>query len=180
MTTPRRRPDLPEVIVTPRLVLRQGRAADATALAEAVGESLDVLAPWFRWAETLQRWGEPGDLGCRARIAEERYRAGEDPTYFAWDRDDPGRLLGEFVLLSRDWHYDALTYLGWVRRSAWGRGIALEAGDALMDEAFTRARAAVVEAEVDGRNAPSRRLLGRLGFAPYGYTPAGERWAREG
>jgi RimJ/RimL family protein N-acetyltransferase len=42
--------DLPETISAAPLVLRRSRVADAGALAAAVGESLEHLAPWLAWA----------------------------------------------------------------------------------------------------------------------------------
>lgn len=54
-----------------------------------------------------------------------------------------------------------------------GRGIAREAVCALLDEAFTQAGLARVSAYCVPENAPSRRLLARLGFSAEGVLPRG-------
>ncbi|WP_404712317.1 GNAT family N-acetyltransferase [Sphingomonas sp. MMS24-J13] len=46
----------------------------------------------------------------------------------------------------------------------WGRGLAREALEPILDRAFDVHGLAYVEADVDPRNEASRRLLGRLGF----------------
>lgn len=78
-----------------------------------------------------------------------------------------------------------------------GRGIAREAVCALLDEAFSQAALVRVNAYCLPENAPSRRLLERLGFSSEGVLPRGatvnghivdvlmhrmerERWAQSG
>lgn len=82
-------------------------------------------------------------------------------------------------------------------REARGKGVAFEAVRALLDEAFDRAGLSRINAYCVPENAPSRRLLERLGFAfegvlPHGATVSGtpvdvlmhrmdlERWRQSG
>ena len=43
---------VPELIPTPRLIIRSARVSDAAALNAAVAESLDALRPYMPWAQT--------------------------------------------------------------------------------------------------------------------------------
>jgi RimJ/RimL family protein N-acetyltransferase len=169
-------PYIPETLVTSRLVLRRARADDGPALGRALAETLDELVPWFRWADSLKRWGSAEDLAVRAHVAEKRYQLGCDPTYFLWDRDEPERLIGEIALKTEGWRFKVLTYTVWVRKTAFGQGFASEGSRALLDAAFRRADADFVEAECAYRNFRSRRLLTRLGFERFGSTHDHERY----
>jgi [ribosomal protein S5]-alanine N-acetyltransferase len=58
-----------------------------------------------------------------------------------------------------------------LRRSAWGRGYAREALEALLAFAFDELRLHRIEADVDPRNGRSLHTLERLGFRREGYLP---------
>ena len=62
--------------------------------------------------------------------------------------------------------------------SEWGRGYANEAVTALLDWGFEHLALNRVEADIDPRNAPSARLLERLGFLREGHLR--ERWIVDG
>lgn len=55
-----------------------------------------------------------------------------------------------------------------LRRDRWGRGIATEAVSLALDWGFRTLGLHRVEADIDPRNLPSRKLLDRLGFASEG------------
>ena len=62
--------------------------------------------------------------------------------------------------------------------SEWGQGYASEAVTALLDWGFEHLELNRVEADIDPRNAPSARLLERLGFLREGHLR--ERWIVDG
>lgn len=53
----------------------------------------------------------------------------------------------------------------------WGQGLAQEIGSALIEYALDERGWASVEASTDAPNAPSLRLMERLGMRPYGRAP---------
>ena len=63
-------------------------------------------------------------------------------------------------------------------RAHWGRGLMHEALTALVGHAFGAMGLRRLEAEVDTRNAPSARLLARLGFTKEGLLR--QRWISKG
>ena len=91
---------LPEHIAADRLVLRRPRREDAPAVAEAIAESLKELAGWFQWAQLLQRFADPEDMGDRATVANLRFDDLHNPVYFIWEGD---RLQGEVILDNPLW-----------------------------------------------------------------------------
>ena len=49
----RKRLMIPDVIETPRLIIRTMQPADVTGLNAAYQSSLERLAPWFPWARKI-------------------------------------------------------------------------------------------------------------------------------
>ena len=166
---------LPEHIAADRLVLRRPRREDAPAVAEAIAESLKELAGWFQWAQLLQRFADPEDMGDRATVANLRFDDLHNPVYFIWEGD---RLQGEVILDNPLWEEErALEMEVWLRRPAWGRGLATEAARAALRHVFEVERCQLVEARIESRNRASRALFTRLGFQRYGFRRDHERFA---
>ena len=72
-----------------------------------------------------------------------------------------GRVIGKAGV----WQGDEIGYI--IARSAWGKGLATEAVNAVIARAFTQGRARL-HADVDPRNARSIKLLKKLGFRETG------------
>jgi RimJ/RimL family protein N-acetyltransferase len=142
---------------TPRLLLRPGFPEDAPALALAIADESIVrnlaTVPW----------------PYRVRDAEAFLAGPRDPvlpSLLAFERGEgPPQLVGACGLGRRPSGAVELGY--WIARSAWGRGFATEAGEALI--AIARAiRLERLEGSHFLDNPASGRVLEKLGFRPTG------------
>ncbi len=144
---------------TPRLLLRPGWAEDAEALALAIADERIVrnlaTAPW------------PYTL----RDAEAYLASPKDPvlpSLLVFERTDSApRLVGACGLGRKPSGLIEMGY--WVARAHWGRGIATEAGTALIEIARTLGLAQLEAAHFTD-NPASGRVLEKLGFEPVGIT----------
>lgn len=142
---------------TPRLLLRPGFPEDAPALAHAIADQAIARnlasVPWpyhVRDAEAFL--ARPRDPVLPSLLIFER-------------ADGAPRLAGACGLGRRPSGGVELGY--WIARGAWGRGIATEAGEALV--AIARAlRLTRLEASHFLDNPASGRVLEKLGFEPGG------------
>jgi RimJ/RimL family protein N-acetyltransferase len=142
---------------TERLLLRPGFPEDAPALAAAISEERIVRnlanAPWpytIRDAEAFL--AQPRDPVLPSLLITER-------------TDGAPRIVGSCGLARRPSGAVELGY--WIARPHWGRGIATEAGAALVDIARAL-RLPALEASHFVDNSPSGRVLEKLGFRPTG------------
>ena len=142
-------------IRTERLLLRPGWPEDAPALAAAIGhESVAMKLARLPWPYTLahaQDWlsQEPGGL---------------PNLQILWRSEHALELVGGVGIHDQDGEPE-LGY--WVTPAYWGRGIATEAGRALLNAAHMLGVTRVVSGHfVD--NPASGRVLGKLGFVPTG------------
>ncbi|MFK7882290.1 GNAT family N-acetyltransferase [Roseobacter sp.] len=133
-----------ECIHTERLALRPFRDADATRVAEFIG-NLAVS----RWLTRVPHPYGPED----ARRFFARH-AGDDLVLAVTQADD---VIGGCTI------EDDLGY--WLGQPFWGRGYAFEAASALVDRAFRRGRTNLRSGYMLG-NAASARVLSKLGFRP--------------
>lgn len=142
---------------TPRLLLRPGFPEDAPALASAIGDETIVrhlsVVPW------------PYTL----RDAEAFLASPRDPvlpSFLIFERTQGApALVGSCGLGRRPSGAVELGY--WIARPFWGRGIATEAGNALIDIARTLGLAQL-EASHFIDNPASARVLDKLGFESTG------------
>jgi len=150
--------------ITQRLFLRPGWREDAPALVEAIAEEAIVrnlaTAPWpysFADAESfLMRERRPHDAACLIFLRGE----------------GAPRLVGG-IGLGRTPDCGGEPEFGyWVARPYWGRGIATEAGRALIANARDTLRLRRLEAGHFLDNPASGRVLAKLGFRPTGVTRA--------
>lgn len=142
---------------TPRLLLRPGFPEDAPALAVAIGDERIARnlanVPWpygLRDAEAFL--AAPKDPVLPSLVITER--TGKAP-----------RIVGACGLARRNSGAVELGY--WIASTDWGRGIATEAGRALVDIGRTL-RLPALEASHFLDNAASGRVLEKLGFEPTG------------
>lgn len=152
----------PPVLVTERLLLRELRLADATAVAAGAGDPrvarflLAVPSPYpvalaRRWITARIAWWELG-RGVTLAIAR---------------RDAPDALLGTVSL--RRHARDRRAELGyWLAAPAWGRGHATEAAAAAVDLGFRQLALARIYAQVIVGNDASMRVLTKLGMMSEG------------
>jgi RimJ/RimL family protein N-acetyltransferase len=142
---------------TNRLLLRPGFPEDAPALAAAIGDE--------RIARNLANVPWPYGL----RDAEAFLAAPRDPVLpsllIAERTGNAPRIVGACGLARRPSGAVELGY--WIASAHWGRGIATEAGRALVDIARTL-RLPSLEASHFLDNPASARVLEKLGFTPTG------------
>ncbi|HWT11337.1 MAG TPA: GNAT family N-acetyltransferase [Allosphingosinicella sp.] len=144
---------------TERLLLRPGWGEDAPALFEAIGDEAIVrnlaTAPWpYRFADAeafLARERGPLDVRCLIFL-----RTGGAP-----------RLVGG-IGLGRMPGGDEVELGYWIARPYWGRGLATEAGRAVIANARHSLRLKTLVAGHFLDNPASGRVLAKLGFRPTG------------
>lgn len=142
---------------TPRLLLRPGFPEDAPALAVAIADEAIVknlaTAPWpYRMRDAEAFLASPRDPVLPSLLIFER------------GNSEP-RLVGSCGLGRR---FSGAVELGyWIARPFWGRGIATEAGVALVDIARTLGLRQL-EASHFIDNPASARVLDKLGFESSG------------
>ena len=142
---------------TPRLLLRPGFPEDASALASAIADKAIVrnlaVVPW----------------PYRIRDAEAFLASPRDPvlpSFLVFERTDGApRLVGSCGLGRRPSGAIELGY--WIARPHWGRGLATEAGKALVDIAKALGLSSL-EGSHFLDNPGSGRVLEKLGFEPVG------------
>lgn len=164
-------------IQTERLVLRRFRPYDATAFAAYRGEP--AVARYQSWDETYSVADAEGMIASLAEV-----HPGEPGEWFQFAVTDrlTDVLVGDCGL-----HVDGSdprrAEIGYTLAPAHqGRGFATEAVDALVGYAFDTLGLERIQATADERNAPSIRVVERLGFeavARVHTTFKGERCVEE-
>ena len=156
---------VPERLLTERLVIAAPRAGLGQALNAAVCESLDELKPWMPWAQTAPSIEESEAV---MRNLQAKFILRSDLTYQFYLRlpgsEQAGRLLGGTGLHRFDWAVRRFEIGYWIRTSAQGQGYVSEAVQALARMAFDELRARRVEIRMDERNLRSRAVAERCGF----------------
>ena len=147
-------------IQTERLLLRTPRRGDLTALDTAIRETLDELVLWLPWARPGHKRADTRQYLRHARVARSHRSAFE----FLLARPDTEEVCGMASLHRIDWLRRSAGIGYWVRRGAWGQGIATEAGHALVTEAFRVLELYRIEAHVATENKSSQRVIEKLGF----------------
>lgn len=148
---------LTPTLQTARLRLRPVTDADATAL-DALHRDVEVLRFW-----DSPPWREP-DRAARFVAASHRMAEDDAGVRLAIERREDAAFAG-WCALSR-WSPQhrsaAITFI--LAREAWGRGLATEAGEALLGWGYATLPLHRVQGEVDTRNIASARVLEHLGF----------------
>jgi RimJ/RimL family protein N-acetyltransferase len=154
-----------------RVDLRWLTRDDAPAMFAIFGDP-DVMNWWStsaleRPAEALDLIDEIHELFATRRL----FQWG-----VCWRETD--EVVGTCTLLNHDPAHLRAEIGFALRRSAWGRGLATEAVQLLLDFAFGTLGLHRIEADADPRNERSLRLLERQGFRREGYLR--ERWHHNG
>jgi ribosomal-protein-serine acetyltransferase len=140
------------------VAIRPHRLEDVDALFEAASESTAEVYPWLSWCrpgytrEEAQAW-LPGSI--------ERWNSGEQFEFAIVDRQ--GHYLGGCIInrFNVDDGYANLGY--WVRTSATGRGVAVQAVRLLRDWTFARTDFQRLEIVVATENHRSARVAEKAG-----------------
>lgn len=159
----------PPTLHTDRLTLRPHCAVDLSAchalwsdpavVRFVGGAAQDRQAVWFRLLRYAGMWSL---LGYGMWVVQDRAT---------------GAFLGEAGLLSAKRGIAALDGVpeaGWVfGPAAWGRGIATEAMQAVLDWADRALEADTIRCIIEPDNAASMKVAAKLGFLPYGQAELG-------
>ena len=151
----------PPVLAGDRVRLRAPCAGDA-----------DALLALFSDPAVMRYWSHP-PLATRAEVEAKLARWADGfaaRSGLSWTLTDARAdvAIGSCSLFRIDPEHRRAEIGYALRRDRWGRGLAREACAALLDWAFGPLGLHRVEADVDPRNAASRGLLLRLGFASEG------------
>ena len=153
--------DIPTYLATDRLILRPPRAEDAAVVLQNVRASLPELRPWMPWATDAY------DL----RSAEEwaRRSAGQfllrRELHFCLFLKDDRTHVGTCGIFDFDWRVPRCDFGYWLATPHWGNGYMSEAVTALTHLAFNILEMNRVEIGIDIRNARSRCVAERCGYA---------------
>lgn len=163
----------PERIVTPRLVVRRWRVADAPLLRAAIDASLPELQRWMAWARD-----EPAPLDALAlRIAgfEASWDAGREFLYGIFppgEREAYGSCGIHPRADDRAQPPDHAEVGYWIRTDVTGLGYATEVARALVDAAARLPGLSHVEIRCDPHNVRSAAVARRLGLRHVRTIPA--------
>jgi RimJ/RimL family protein N-acetyltransferase len=149
------------MLFTPRLALRAPRVEDAEALT-----AINRLG----WQQVGNRLRSLDDT--RAQIAAEAARAADAPGWYQYvvERRDGGRVIGH-VAINLEGPGPRQAEIGYgLLPDSMRQGFAAEAVARVLSELFGPAQLHRVVAIAAAANAPSRRLLERLGFRLEGET----------
>lgn len=150
--------EVPEEIVTERLVLRAPHPDYAREMNTAVCESIEELRPWMPWAAEPPTLEESRAQASRAR---EAFLAREDLQLILFLGD---RIVGSSGLHRIDWDVPKFETGYWVRTTDERRGYVTEAVEAITDLAFEGLGARRLEIRASTLNARSLAVPERLGF----------------
>jgi RimJ/RimL family protein N-acetyltransferase len=153
-----------------RLRLRTPRRSDLEPIDEAITETLDELVRWLPWAQPGHKRADSRRYLKSARIARNRRHAFE----FVIEDLATEQVLGMISLHRIDWIRRTAGVGYWIRRSAWGKGIATEAASTVLDLAFRVCRLQRVEVLVALENVASQRVAERIGMRREGIARGAE------
>lgn len=150
----------PDLITTPRLVLRAPRVQDGQSLNDVIRESFANLHQWMPWAREMPTLQDSHDY---VREAAARFRKREDFPILIWERETE-QLVGASGLHPRDWNVPSFEIGYWVRSSREGQGYVTETVEALTRAAFEHLHAERIIIRCDARNVRSARVAERAGY----------------
>lgn len=155
--------DVPMPIVTPRLVLDAIRPGDGKELCEAKLETWDELHPWMPWAHGKKKDVTEEESETVARQKHADFILRKELMMVGREKE-----TGKAVIFSGfnelEWRLRQIQIGYWVRKSAHGKGYAVEAANALLRYAFAALPVSVVSIRHAEGNQYSRAVIERLGF----------------
>jgi RimJ/RimL family protein N-acetyltransferase len=153
-------------------------ATERLALRWLAEDDIPALFAVFSHPEVMRYWSSPPmkELGEARALLDRIHGSFCQKTLFEWGvalgEDD--RVIGTVTLFHMD-EQNRRAEIGYaLAREYWGQGLMSEALTALLEYAFSALDLNRIEADVDPRNAPSVRVIERLGFQREGFFR--ERW----
>jgi RimJ/RimL family protein N-acetyltransferase len=152
--------DLPDKVVSDRVLLRPYRSGDGEALFEAVDESREHILPWMPWGPGHQSASDSENL---VRTWRARWELREDLAMGMWDQTS-GLYLGGTGLHRIDWNVRSFEIGYWIRSSQEGKGYVTAAVQMLARLAFDSLMANRVFIRCASENQRSAAVAKRAGF----------------
>lgn len=153
--------DLPAEWAGERVVLRSWRDEHAAALFAVLMASKEHLAPWFPWAA---HYHALDDARAFIRRQSGHWSLHKHIGLGLFRRTDQA-FLGSVGVSVQDWAVPAFELGYWLGRDAEGQGYVSEAARVMTRFLFEAWRAERVAIRCDARNARSKAVPERLGFA---------------
>jgi len=168
--------DVPEQLITERMLLRIPRPGDSTFVWPAVVEAQNELSPWMPWA--YPKAEEQGvEQFCRRAASNFILR---EQFHYNLYLHGTEQCIGVCGIPRLKWTVPMMEIGYWLRTPYCGKGYMTEAVGAIERLCFETFKAARVEIRCDERNQPSRRVAERAGYTLEGIlrcedrAPAGE------
>jgi ribosomal-protein-serine acetyltransferase len=152
--------DIPDQILTDRLLIRPARAGDGQAINDAIRESLADLQPWMPWAKTCPTVEET-ELHSRKSYAS--FISRRDDLPLRMFLRDTGEFVGGTGLHRINWEVPRGEIGYWVRTSQQHKGLMTEAVRSIAEFAFKLGMRRI-EIRCDPRNIRSAAVAERAGF----------------
>ena len=149
-------------IRTPRLLIRPKQVGDGASTSAAVAETWDELHKWMRWAENREAFTAES-MEIRNRQVMASFILRESIELIGLEAAT-GKAVIWCGLHDIDWQGHQCDIGYWVRKSALGRGLATEAGNALVRYAFGALGMRRIGLTHSRGNEASRRIAEKLGF----------------
>ena len=156
----------PSEIELDEFVLRRYQVEDASALADAVSESLEHLRPWMPWIAL-----EPTTLKDRVKLFAQWDRDWSEGVQYSYGMFRETRVVGGAGLMRRI-ATDGLEIGYWVHVEFVGRGFATRAAGVLTTLGLSLSGVSHIEIHHDKANVASGRVPQKLGFDMVGEQPA--------
>jgi RimJ/RimL family protein N-acetyltransferase len=147
---------MPNILETPRLILREFLPEDADALALVLSDP-----------EAMRYYPTPFDrAGVEEWIARSRRRYANDGVgLWAMVLKATGELIGDCGIIKQEVDGDSLYEIGYhLRRGFWGQGLATEAARACKEWGFANLPIDRMISLIRPENVPSRRVAERNGM----------------
>src|SRR3954470_18166611 len=139
--------DIPEQIVTDRLIIRGPRMGDAALINPAIVESVEELKPWMPWVTPVPTLD---DTEINTRRAIGRFITREDVRLHVFLKD--GTFIASSGLHRIKWDIPSFEIGYWLRTKFTGQGYMTEAVRAIASMALEKLNANRVEIICDNRN----------------------------
>jgi len=159
----------PVELVEGSVVLRPLRQRDASAWREVRARNSEWLTPWESTLPESQD-ERPASFSAMVRRLRAEARAGRTMGFAITFE---GRLVGQITLGGISWGSLRAAYVGyWIDQAVAGRGITPTAVALVCDYAWRDLRLHRIEINIRPENAPSLRVVEKLGFRFEGLRPA--------
>lgn len=151
--------EIPERIVTERLILRKQRRSDASQVRVAIEESHGEMSRWLVWAKEIPSVETIESYISRTRAA---WELREQHLFHLFDHAD--RFLGATGFELIDWHVRSFEIGYWLRTSSTSKGYMTEAVRALEVLALEQCAGRRLVIRCDVLNDRSSAIPKRLGY----------------